>query len=49
MDELMLGVDIVLGRQPLQSCTAFDMNGDNQATVNELARAVNAALSGCAG
>jgi hypothetical protein len=48
MDELVRGVDIVLGRRPLQSCSTLDINGDDRATVDELARSVNAALNDCA-
>jgi len=47
IDELVLGVDITLGRQPLTACAGFDVSGDKTVTVDELARAVNSALSGC--
>ena len=48
IDDLIAGVNIALGTQPLSACTAMDMNGDGQVSVDELIRAVAAALGGCA-
>ncbi len=48
VDELVRGVNIALGRAPIDECRAFDRDGDNQVTVGELIAAVNSALRGCA-
>ncbi len=45
--ELIRGVNIALGSQPVENCPAADENGDREVTVNELIRAVNNALSSC--
>jgi len=47
IDELVRGVNIVLGAQPLDACGSFDSDGNGLVTVHELTQAVNAALSGC--
>jgi CSLREA domain-containing protein len=47
VDELILGVNISLGDDPVTECPAFDTDGDGSVTVNELVAAVNAALNGC--
>ena len=47
VDEIVRGVDIALGSQPLTACASIDANGDGQVSVDELVRAVNAALHGC--
>ncbi|HSQ00362.1 MAG TPA: sulfatase-like hydrolase/transferase [Candidatus Dormibacteraeota bacterium] len=47
IDDLVRGVAIALGTQPLANCTAFDGDGDGQVTVAELVQGVNAALGGC--
>jgi hypothetical protein len=46
IDELVTGVNIALGIEPLTACPAFDTNGDGQVTINELIAAVNVALNG---
>lgn len=45
--ELVRGVDISLGNGELASCVAFDVDGSDTVTVDELVKAVNAALNGC--
>jgi hypothetical protein len=45
--ELIEGVDIILGNQPLQTCTTLDRDDDGRVTVSELIAAVHAALVGC--
>lgn len=47
--ELVTGVDIALRKQAVVNCAAFDANRDQRVTVDELAKAVRAALGGCAG
>lgn len=47
IDELIVGADIALGRSALSTCRAFDANGDEAVTIEELVRAVNNALYGC--
>ncbi|MBX3023927.1 histidine phosphatase family protein [bacterium] len=47
VDELVRGVNIALGQQAPESCSAFDRNGDGQVTVDELLAAVAAAIGGC--
>lgn len=47
ISDLVLGVNIALGIQPIGTCTAMDGNGNGSVTVDELIRAVAAALNGC--
>lgn len=47
VSELVVGVNIALGNQPIANCPAFDANGDGMVTVNELVQGVNNALNGC--
>ena len=47
INELILGVNIALGSQPIGNCPAFDANGDGMVTINELIQAVTNALNGC--
>jgi CSLREA domain-containing protein len=46
IEELIRGVNIALGAQPVALCGAFDGNGDGKVTVDELITAVNNALAG---
>lgn len=46
IDELVRGVNIALGLQPLSRCPDFDANRDGRVTIDELVRAVNIALNG---
>jgi hypothetical protein len=48
VDDLILGVNVALGIQPLARCAAADRDGDGQVGVAELILAVNRALGGCA-
>jgi len=48
VDELVRGVDITLGNQPLAVCPAFDRNRDGVVSIDELTLAVLIALDGCA-
>src|SRR5262245_12231350 len=45
--ELIRGVNIALGNDPVESCPALDLNGDGRAAIAELIAAVNNALVGC--
>jgi hypothetical protein len=45
IDELILGVNIALGIQPVTACPAFDTNADGQVSIDELIAAVNVALN----
>jgi hypothetical protein len=47
IDEILTGIDIVLGNADLSSCENFDGNGDGLVTVDEILTAVNNALNGC--
>ena len=47
INELITGVTIALGTQPLAACPGFDTSGDGQVAINELVAAVNHALAGC--
>lgn len=45
--ELIRGVAIALGEQPLEGCAAFDVDKDGRVRISELVAAVNSALVGC--
>ena len=45
--DLITGVNIALGTQPIGNCPASDANGDGKVTINELIQAVTNALNGC--
>lgn len=47
LDELVLGVNIILGQASLADCAALDSSGDGTITVDELITAINKALNGC--
>ena len=47
IDELVIGVNIVLELTPVISCSAFDEDKDGRVTVNELVRSVANALTEC--
>lgn len=47
IDELILGVRILLGFSPLSSCESVDSTMDGVVTVDELVRAVSRASVGC--
>lgn len=47
INELVAGVAIALGSQPLSTCTAFDCDETGEVGVSCLVAAVNAALKGC--
>lgn len=47
INELILGVSIALGLQPLEECPAFDPSGNGRVDISELIEAVNNSLGGC--
>jgi glucose/arabinose dehydrogenase len=47
IDELVQGVNIALGSRALETCPAFDPNGTQRVTIDELIAAVTGALEGC--
>jgi hypothetical protein len=47
INEIVLGVSIALGAQPLEGCLAFDRNGNHTVDVDELVAAVGVAQNGC--
>lgn len=48
VNELVVGVNIVLGNTPLSQCPSFDINGTGSVQINALIQGVNALLNGCA-
>jgi len=47
VNELVTGVGIALGNNPLDACRAVDRNGSGDVSVDELVAAVASALAGC--
>ena len=47
VNELITGVNIALGNQPVSTCPAFDADHSGMVEINELIAAVNNALNGC--
>ena len=47
IDELLRGVNIALGNQPISECPSFDRSGDGAITVDEIILGVKLALDGC--
>lgn len=47
VDELIKGVNIVLGSLPADTCRSFDLTADGTVSIAELVGAVRNALSGC--
>jgi phosphatidylethanolamine-binding protein (PEBP) family uncharacterized protein len=47
VDEIVRGLNIILGLAPLTSCSVLDADSDGNITINELVAAVNNALRGC--
>jgi hypothetical protein len=47
VDEIVLAINIALGRTPLSSCPAADANNDNTLSIDELTGAVGHALNDC--
>jgi len=49
VDELVTGVNIALGREPIGDCSDLDRNQDDFVTIDELVTAVDKATQGCGG
>lgn len=47
VDELLVGLNIALGTNPVDDCPAFEATTDGAVTVDELVRGVQNALQGC--
>jgi hypothetical protein len=47
VDDLLIGVNLILEIVPLSRCPVFDVNGDAHVTIDDLIIALNAALNGC--
>ncbi len=47
INELIIGVNIALGNNTVETCPEFDDNDDGEVAINELIIAVNNALTGC--
>lgn len=47
IDELLIGVRIALGLEPMNTCPAADSDADGEVRIDDLVRAVIAALEGC--
>lgn len=47
VDEVVFGVNIALGSAQLDACPAFDADGNDAVTVDELITAIGFALTGC--
>ena len=47
INELLIGVNVALGSQPISACPAMDANGSGSVLIDDLIRAVAAALEGC--
>jgi hypothetical protein len=47
IDEIIVGVHIAIGNEPVGDCRAMDGDGDGAVTVNELLAAVTRATQGC--
>jgi len=48
VNELVLGVNMALGNQPLSACPSFDCHHDSVVAIDCLVQAVKSALDGCA-
>lgn len=47
IDELLTGVNLTLNKGSVVDCLAFDADENDEVTIDELTRGVNAALDGC--
>jgi hypothetical protein len=47
INEVVLLVNVALGNTPVSQCSPGDGNSDGRVTIDEIVRAVSAALTGC--
>jgi cysteine-rich repeat protein len=47
IEEMVLGVSMVMGKAPMQSCPAFNVDGSDRVTIDELLLGAGNALNGC--
>lgn len=47
VSDIITGVNIVLGNQPVSSCPSFDADGGGTVTIGEIIQGVNNLLNGC--
>jgi hypothetical protein len=47
VDELVRGIDVALGGEPIDDCPLVDGNGDGSVSISELVAAVDSAVNGC--
>lgn len=47
VEEMIVGVRIALGEDPIGACPAFDVSGEGEVGINELVLAVTSLLNGC--
>jgi hypothetical protein len=47
VDEVVHGIDIALGGQPLEDCPLADGDGDGSVSISDLVAAVDSAMNGC--
>jgi hypothetical protein len=47
VDELVRGIDVALGREPLESCPLVDGNADGVVSISDLVATVDSAVNGC--
>jgi hypothetical protein len=47
VNELIISINVALGRAPLEACSAVDRNGDRAVLIGDLIDAVGGALDGC--
>jgi hypothetical protein len=47
VSELVTGISVALGHEPVQACANFDDNGDGHVTIDELTAGIHNVLDGC--
>ena len=47
VDELLIGINIILMQEGLNTCRRFDLDRDSLVTIDELVRAIQSVLNGC--
>lgn len=47
VDELVRGIDVALGSEPLEACPLVDGNADGIVSISDLVAAVDSAVNGC--